>query len=65
VSEFVHIGPGAILCGNVKLGPHSFVGAGAVIRQGITVGKNAMIGAGAVVVKDVADNMTVVGVPAR
>jgi sugar O-acyltransferase (sialic acid O-acetyltransferase NeuD family) len=65
VGEFAHIGPGAVLCGNVKIGSGTFVGANAVIKQGITVGKNAMIGAGAVVVKDVPDNITVIGVPAK
>jgi sugar O-acyltransferase (sialic acid O-acetyltransferase NeuD family) len=65
VGGFAHIGPGAVLCGNVKIGEGTFVGANAVIKQGITVGKNAMIGAGAVVVKDVPDNITVIGVPAK
>lgn len=65
VGEFAHIAPGAILCGNVKIGNGSFVGANAVIKQGVTVGKNTIIGAGAVVVKDVADGLTVVGVPAK
>src|SRR5215207_2511044 len=44
VGDFAHIGPGTVLCGNVKIGNGTFVGANAVIRQGITVGKNAMIG---------------------
>jgi sugar O-acyltransferase (sialic acid O-acetyltransferase NeuD family) len=65
VGEFAHIAPGAVLCGNVKIGDGTFVGANSVIRQGITVGKNVMIGAGAVVVKDVPDNVTVVGIPAK
>ncbi len=65
VSDFTHIGPGAVLCGNVKVGNNSFVGAGAVVRQGITIGNNAIIGAGAVVVKDVPDNATVMGIPAK
>ena len=65
VGDFAHIGPGAVLCGNVKVGNGTFIGANAVIKQGITIGRNAMIGAGAVVVKDVADNVTVVGVPAK
>ncbi len=65
VNDFAHIGPGAILCGNVKVGSRSFIGAGAVVRQGITIGNNAMIGAGAVVVKDVPDNTTVMGIPAK
>lgn len=65
VGDFAHIGPGAVLCGNVKVGKQSFIGANAVIRQGITIGDNATIGAGSVVVKNVQDNTTVVGVPAR
>ena len=65
VGDFAHIAPGAVLCGNVKIGNGSFVGANAVIRQGIMVGKNAMIGAGAVVVKNVPDNVTVIGMPAK
>ena len=65
VGNFAHIAPGAVLCGNVKVGNNSFVGANAVIRQGITIGNNVMIGAGAVVLKNVPDNATVMGVPAK
>lgn len=65
IEAFSHIGPGAILCGNVKIGTGSFVGAGAIIKQEISVGKNVMIGAGAVVVKNVPDNEIVVGNPSR
>jgi sugar O-acyltransferase (sialic acid O-acetyltransferase NeuD family) len=65
IGNFAHIAPGAVLCGNVSIGTKTFVGANAVIKQGITIGHNAIIGAGAVVVKNVPDNATVVGVPAR
>jgi sugar O-acyltransferase (sialic acid O-acetyltransferase NeuD family) len=65
VGDFAHIAPGAVLCGNVKVGSNSFVGANAVVRQGITIGNNVMIGAGAVVLKDIPDNVTVIGVPAK
>ena len=41
------------------------IGSGAVIMGGIRIGKGAMIGAGAVVTKDVEENTTVAGVPAR
>jgi acetyltransferase-like isoleucine patch superfamily enzyme len=41
------------------------IGAGAVILCGITIGENAVIGAGAVVTKDVSDDTTVVGNPAK
>ncbi len=65
INDFTHIAPGAVLCGNVTVGTKTFIGANAVIKQGITIGNNCMIGAGAVVVKDVPDNATVVGVPAK
>lgn len=48
-----------------KLGHNVFIGAGAKIIGGITVGNNVKIGANAVVVKDVPDNVTVVGIPAK
>lgn len=41
------------------------IGSNATILAGVTIGKNAMVGAGAVVTKDVPDNTTVAGVPAR
>ena len=65
IGSFAHIGPGAILCGNVKIGENTFVGAGAVIKQGMNIGKNVIIGAGAIVVKDVPDNVTIMGNPAK
>jgi sugar O-acyltransferase (sialic acid O-acetyltransferase NeuD family) len=65
VGNFAHIAPGAVLCGNVKVGNNSFVGANAVIKQGIVIGNNVIIGAGAVVLKNLPDNITVMGVPAQ
>ena len=65
VGEFAHIGPGTILCGNVKVGNRSFVGAGAVVRQGINIGNDVVIGAGCVVVKDVPDNVIMIGNPQK
>jgi len=65
IHDFVHIGPGAVICGNVSIGACSFIGAGAVIKQGVKIGKNVVVGAGAVVLKDLPDDNTVVGVPAK
>jgi sugar O-acyltransferase (sialic acid O-acetyltransferase NeuD family) len=65
IGDFVHVAPGAVLCGNVKIGQHSFVGANSVIRQGIRIGEQVIIGAGSVVIKDIPDNTTVLGNPAR
>jgi len=65
IEDFVHVAPGAVLCGNVKVGSGTFIGANSVIKQGITIGKNVTIGAGTVVIKDIPDNATVVGNPQR
>lgn len=65
LEAFVHIGPGAVLCGSVTVGEGALVGAGAVVTPGITIGKWATVGAGAVVITDVPDHATVVGSPAR
>lgn len=65
IGDFSHIAPGVVLCGNVSVGNGTFIGANSVVRQGIKIGNNVIIGAGTVVVKDIPDNMTVIGNPAR
>jgi sugar O-acyltransferase (sialic acid O-acetyltransferase NeuD family) len=65
IGSFCEICPGAVITGNVHLGDNSFIGAGVVVLPGIKIGSNVKIGAGAVVTKDVEDNITVVGNPAR
>ncbi len=47
------------------LGDDVFVGAGAKIIGGVTIGSRVKIGANAVVTKDLPDNVTAVGIPAR
>lgn len=47
------------------LGENVYVGTGAVIVGDVRVGDRARVGANAVVVKDVPDDATAVGVPAR
>jgi sugar O-acyltransferase (sialic acid O-acetyltransferase NeuD family) len=61
----VHIGPGAKLAGLVQVDEFSFIGTGAIILPRVNIGKNVIVGAGAVVTKNIADNLTVVGNPAR
>lgn len=65
LGDFVTVCPGATITGSVQIGDDVFVGAGATILPGVTVGTGAVIGAGATVTKDVAEIITVVGVPAR
>ena len=61
----VHIAPGAVLCGCVKVGENSMVGAGAVVLPNISIGQGAMVGAGAVVIRSVPDRAVVMGNPAK
>jgi len=61
----VELGPGSVLCGNIRIGKNTWIGAGSVIRQNIKIGENVIVGAGSVVVKDIPDNEIVVGNPAR
>jgi len=65
IGDYVHVSPGAILCGNVTVDDLSWIGAGSVIIQGISIGKNVMIGAGSVIIRDVPDNVIVVGNPGK
>ncbi|WP_085305989.1 serine O-acetyltransferase [Colwellia polaris] len=48
-----------------KLGDNVFIGSGAKIIGNVKVGNNVKIGANAVVVKDVPDNCTALGIPAK
>lgn len=47
------------------LGNNCFIGAGARVLGNITLGNNVKVGANSVILKDVQDNTTAVGVPAR
>lgn len=51
--------------GDTVIGDNVDIGAGAIIIGSIQIGNNVMIGANAVVNKDIPDNCTAVGVPAK
>ncbi len=61
----VHISPGANLAGGTVVGDLSWLGIGSSVRQGIRIGQRVTVGAGAAVIHHVADDLTVVGIPAR
>ncbi len=48
-----------------SLGDNIYIGSGAKIIGDVKIGSNVNIGANAVVIKDVPDNVTVAGVPAK
>lgn len=63
ISQFVNIGTNSstysIIGDGVYIGPHS------CIVEGVKIGNNATIGAGAIVTKDIPENATAAGVPAK
>lgn len=65
IGEFCEISPKANLLGAVTLGSSCSLGTGSIILPKVTIGNSVIVGAGAVVTKDVPDNVTVAGVPAR
>lgn len=71
ISHDVHLGrycevsPGAKLLGRDTIGDFCHIGCNAVVLPNINIGKNVRVGAGAVVTKDVPDDKTVVGIPAK
>jgi len=65
LGRLVHLSPNAALGGNVSVGDRAHLGLGAVALPGVRIGRDVRVGAGAVVNRDVADGLTVVGVPAR
>ena len=65
IETAAHIGPGAVLAGNVRVGKRSFIGANSVIKQGVIIGDDVIIGAGSVIIKNVANNTKIVGNPGK
>ena len=65
IGENTHIAPGVVMGGGCNIGNNCLIGIGATIKDHITIGDNVTVGAGAVVIKDIEDNQTVVGVPAK
>lgn len=65
LGDAVHICPGVRLAGGVNIEDLCWIGIGSSIRQLISIGTGSTVGAGSVVVKDIPDNTTVLGVPAR
>ena len=65
IEDFVHVAPGATICGGVIIGRCSLVGAGATVIQGIAIGADCVLGAGSVVVNNCTASGVYMGVPAQ
>lgn len=65
IGDFVEISPDVKILGRAKIGDYCQLGCGSIILADITIGNRVIIGAGAVVTKNIPDNCTIAGVPAR
>ncbi len=65
LGQYTHVCPGVKLGGRVRIGQFTHIGIGASVIDKVTIGNHTTIGAGSVVIKDIPDNATAVGIPAR
>ena len=65
LKDFVTLYPSVNVSGITQIGYGTELGTGMQIIQGKTVGDHTIVGAGAVVVKDIPENCTAVGSPAK
>lgn len=65
IENFSTFLPGTNLSGETIVEECSTLGTGSTVIQGVKIGKNVMVGAGAVVIRDISDDSTAVGNPAR
>ncbi len=65
LGDFSELSPGVSISGNCTIGEFCNIGTSATLLPGVSLGNNVIVGAGAVVTKNVPDNTTVVGIPAK
>jgi len=65
IGSFNVFNPGVNLSGGVTIGNGNLVGTNATILQYITMGSRSVLGANALLTKDLGDDATAVGVPAK
>jgi len=65
LQPFTTIGNNVVLWSGNHIGHHSIIEDNSTLRDGITIGENSIIGMGSVVTKNVPNNETWIGSPAK
>ncbi|MDF2447545.1 MAG: hypothetical protein K0R26_49 [Bacteroidota bacterium] len=65
IGNHCHISTGAFVNGDCKIGNEVFIGSNATVSNQVNIGSNVIVGAGTLVIKNISDNQTVLGVPAK
>jgi sugar O-acyltransferase (sialic acid O-acetyltransferase NeuD family) len=65
IGECCYFSPSITTSGFVKIGNCSFIGTGSIISNNISIGKNTIIGIGSVLIKDLPNNYSALGNPAK
>ena len=65
IDDYVTLYPSVNVSGNVHIGNHTEIGTGTQIIQGLDIGNKTIVGAGSVVIRNIPDNATAVGNPAK
>lgn len=65
IGAYSELMPGCRILGGAQLGDMCSIGSGALVLPNVKIGNKVVVGAGAVVTKDLPDNITVAGIPAK
>jgi len=65
IGSFTTVAPNAVVLGRIRIGEKCYVGANATILPERHIGNSVIIGAGAVVTKNIRENQTIKGIPAK
>lgn len=65
IGNYVSAMSGSCICGHVTVRDFAYLSTNCTVVPGKTVGSHSVVGAGSVVIRNVRDNTTVMGVPAK
>jgi sugar O-acyltransferase (sialic acid O-acetyltransferase NeuD family) len=65
IEDYVHVSPGVITGGTVRIGKGTWLGLGSKIINNVSIAGDCIVGAGAVVIEDIINRGLYVGIPAK